>query len=198
MSDFVRPVPLEHAYRLINHGPVVLVSATYGGDTNVMAAAWVCALDFSPPKVTLVLDKATHTRALVEASGQCLLHVPTRDQARMVLGLGSDTARQDPHKLSKHGVQWFQPTEGSPNLVQGCAAWLQCRVILEPHNQAAYDLFIAEVDAAWADERVFSGGRWHFEGAPDGMRTLHYVAGGQFFVTGAPWWVEDRVPDGTT
>ncbi|EGH49750.1 flavin reductase-like protein, partial [Pseudomonas syringae pv. pisi str. 1704B] len=36
---------------------------------NVMAAAWACALDFSPPKVTLVIDKMTKTRELVEKSG---------------------------------------------------------------------------------------------------------------------------------
>ena len=47
------------------------------------------------------------------------------------------------------------------------------------------DLFIGEVVAAWADERVFRAGRWHFDEAPDHLRSLHYVAGGQFYVTGA-------------
>ena len=70
-------------------------------------------------------------------------------------------------------------------LVQGCAAWLLCRVIPEPHNQQAYDLFIGEVLAAWADERVFRNGHWEFDTAPDELRTLHYVAGGQFYATGA-------------
>jgi hypothetical protein len=31
---------------------------------------------------------------------------------------------------------------------------------------------------------VFSDGRWHFEDAADSLRTLHYVAGGQFYLTG--------------
>ena len=39
--------------------------------------------------------------------------------------------------------------------------------------------------AAWADARVFRDGRWQFDTAPDELRTLHHVAGGQFFVTGA-------------
>mgnify|MGYP006157314425 CR=1 FL=1 len=34
----------------------------------------------------------------------------------------------------------------------GCAAWLVCKLIPEPHNQQSYDLFIAEVVAAWAFE----------------------------------------------
>ena len=39
---------------------------------------------------------------------------------------------------------------------------------------------------AWADARVFRDGRWHFEDAPDDLRTIHHVAGGQFLVKGAP------------
>ncbi len=50
-------------------------------------------------------------------------------------------------------------------LVEGCVGWLACRLVPEPHNQQAYDLFIGEVVGAWADERVFRDGRWHFEDA---------------------------------
>ncbi|MBB5610983.1 hypothetical protein HDE71_005554 [Janthinobacterium sp. S3M3] len=45
MTNHIAPVPLEKAYRLLNHGPSVLVSARHGGVDNVMAAAWACALD---------------------------------------------------------------------------------------------------------------------------------------------------------
>lgn len=67
-------------------------------------------------------------------------------------------------------------------LPAGCIGWLECRVIPEPHIQQAYDLFLGEVLAAWADPAVFSAGRWHFGG--DEQRSIHYVAGGQFFATG--------------
>mgnify|MGYP000718130217 CR=1 FL=1 len=33
------PVPLDKAYRLLNHGPTVLVSASHAGEDNAMAAA---------------------------------------------------------------------------------------------------------------------------------------------------------------
>ena len=179
------PVPLDKAYRLLNHGPTVLVSAHHAGEDNVMAAAWACALDFAPPKVTVVLDKATRTRALVEASRQFALQLPTQAQAALTLALGSESAKDHPDKLQRHGVERFHAPGHAVPLVQGCAAWLICRLIPEPHNQQAYDLFIAEVVAAWADERVFRGGHWEFDTAPDALRTLHYVAGGQFYATGA-------------
>lgn len=179
------PVPLDQAYRLLNHGPTVLVSSAHQGQHNVMAAAWSCPLDYAPPKVTVVIDKATRTRALVEGSGCFVLNVPARALAAQTVGVGSDSAKDVPDKLHKHGVQTFAVDATPVPLVRGCVAWLVCRVVPEPHNQQAYDLFIGEVTAAWADERVFSAGRWHFEDAPDELRTLHYVAGGQFYATGA-------------
>ena len=54
----------------------------------------------------------------------------------------------------------------------------------EPHNQATYDLFIAEIVAAWADDRVFSNGRWHFDGVDASLRSLHHIAGGHFYAIG--------------
>ena len=57
MNDSIKPVSLDKAYRLLSHGPTVLVSARHDGVDGVMAAAWACALDFDPPKLTVVLDK---------------------------------------------------------------------------------------------------------------------------------------------
>jgi hypothetical protein len=31
---------------------------------------------------------------------------------------------------------------------------------------------------------VFDGGRWHFDEAEDGLRTLHHVAGGHYLAIG--------------
>lgn len=179
-----QPVALDKAYRLMNHGPTVLVSASHAGVANVMAAAWAGVLDFMPPKLTVVLDKATATRALIEASGQFALQLPTRAMAALTTGVGTDSAHTVPDKLHKHGVQLFSvPGSGVP-LVQGCVGWLLCRLIPEPHNQQTYDLFIGEVTAAWADDRVFSQGRWHFDQADNALRTIHHVAGGSYLVSG--------------
>src|ERR1700739_3440788 len=79
-------VELEKSYRLLNHGPTVLVSSAFNGRQNVMAAAWSMPLDFSPPKVTVVIDRNTLTRELVEGSGEFVLNIPTREQARIPLG----------------------------------------------------------------------------------------------------------------
>ena len=78
------PVELPKAYRLLNHGPTVFVSAQHGEDQDVMAAAWACALEITPAKVTVVLDKSSKTRELVEQSGYFALQVACFDQIDMV------------------------------------------------------------------------------------------------------------------
>lgn len=193
-APHLRPVPLAKAYRLLNHGPTVLVTSAHGGRRNVMAAAWNMALDFDPPKVAVVIDKATYTRALVEASGRFALNVPCRAQAAATLAVGQwsgrdvDSTADAPDKFALAGLDVWQPEVGGARdwpMVVGSVACLACRVIPEPHNQARYDLFLAEVVGAWADERVFADGHWHYGDDTDpGLRTLHYVAGGAFFAIG--------------
>jgi len=187
----ITPVPLSKAYRLINHGPTVLVSARHGGCDNVMAAAWACGLDFEPPKVTVVIDKIAATRALIERSGYFALQVPTQHQLDLTHALGNISQSQDPDKLVHAGVELFEMPNSDVPLVKGCSAWLICKLISEPHNQETYDLFIGEVVGAWADSRVFQDGHWKYEQAPSGLRSIHYIAGGQFYAIGQAMNVKD-------
>lgn len=99
MNQHIAPVELSKSYRLLNHGPTVLVSAQHNDEVNVMAAAWACALEFSPAKVTVVLDKTTKTRELVEKSGYFALQVPCYEQLNMVHQLGSISQFDDSEKL---------------------------------------------------------------------------------------------------
>lgn len=185
----VVPVDLGKAYRLINHGPTVLVSSAHGSRRNVMAAAWSMPLDFSPPKVAVVIDRKTFTRELIEASGELALCVPTRAQVDAVSQVGSSSGREQ-DKFEAAGLSAFAGSKIAAPLVDGCVAWLECRLLDEPEMAQRYDLFLAEVVAAWADERLFDAGRWR---AIDPQHsTLHHVAGGVFFTQGEP--VEARRP----
>jgi flavin reductase (DIM6/NTAB) family NADH-FMN oxidoreductase RutF len=183
-------VALPQAYRLLNHGPTVLVSAAHGGRRNVMAAAWAMPLDFDPPKVAVVIDKATFTRGLVEASGRFALNLPCRALADATFTVGSTSAKeqgpQDADKFDRCGLASFDGAATGLPLIEGCVAWLECRVLPEPHVQQAYDLFVGEVVAVQADSRVFSKGRWHFAPEHESLRTLHHIAGGAFFSVADP------------
>jgi flavin reductase (DIM6/NTAB) family NADH-FMN oxidoreductase RutF len=174
-------VDLNKAYRLMNHGPTVIVTSHHGGRSNIMSAAWSMPLDFDPPKVAVVIDKSTFTRGLVEASGEFVLNIPARAQARLTVDVGSESGA-GVDKFAAHGIAVSAGAIVQAPLVDGCLAWLECRLIREPHIQQAYDLFLGEVVAAWADPAVFDGAHWKM--VEGGKRSIHYVAGGHFFETG--------------
>lgn len=182
----LKPVSADRIYRLFNTGATTLVSAVHEGDEDIMAAAWASALDLTPAKATVVIDKSHYTRGLVEKSGYFALGLPMVRTAPVVMKLGSVSRHDDPEKLAKSGGTFFKMPGFDMPLVEGCAAWVVFRLVPEPHNQAAYDLFIGEAVAAWADDRVFSDGRWHLETASDDLHTLHYVSGGHFYALGRP------------
>jgi flavin reductase (DIM6/NTAB) family NADH-FMN oxidoreductase RutF len=58
-------IDLNKAYRLLNHGPTILISSCHNGKQNIRAAAWACALDFNPTKITVVIDKSIYTSELM-------------------------------------------------------------------------------------------------------------------------------------
>lgn len=178
-------VELTKAFRLLNHGPTTMITTAHSGKRNVMAAAWVCTLDFNPPKVTVVIDSNTYTRELMEAEGTFAINLPCVKQIEMVKKVGAisgrDLAQTD--KFSEYGIDTFAAQNINAPLIQDCVAWLECKILPEPHTQSTYDLFIAEVIAAHADERVFKDGKWHFEGH-EALRTIHHIAGGAFYATG--------------
>jgi flavin reductase (DIM6/NTAB) family NADH-FMN oxidoreductase RutF len=184
MNKHIAPVPLEKAYRLLNHGPTILVSSHHGGVDNVMAAAWACALDYAPPKLTVVLDKTAKTRELVEKSGTFVIQVPTASQLQLTYETGHRSLFKEPDKLERSGVELFKIDGYELPFVAGCSAWLACKLIPEPHNQQTYDLFIGEITGAWSDTRAFKGGHWNFENADPAWRSLHYIAGGHFYAIG--------------
>ena len=179
-------VPLPDSYRLINHGPTTLITSRYGERTNVMAAAWVMALDFDPPKLAAVIAQDTFSRELVDASKELVVSLPTVAMKDITLTVGRTSGRDFPpghDKLAAFGLKAVPAQVVGAPLIDGCAAWLECKVIENPALAQSYDLFICEVVAAWADDRVFRDGTWHFEEHPE-LRTLHHLARGVFFATG--------------
>ena len=185
MNEHFRPVALEHASRLINHGPTVLVTSAAGAQRNVMAAAWSMPVEFTPPRIAVVIDKRTFTRELVMASGAFGLCIPGAGLADITYAVGSTSGR-DGDKFSRYGIEARPgPVLGLPMIEAGCAAWLECRLISEPHAEETYDTCFAEVVAAAADERIFAQGHWSVRDDNAALHTLHHLGGGHFARAGA-------------
>lgn len=185
-ANFREAVDLAHCTRLLNHGPVTIITSQHEGRANVMAASWAMPLDFSPPKVVVVIDNNTLTRRLIEASGVFGLQVPGVAFARQTLAVGTSNG-VELDKFAAFRLETFRAQKIDVPMLAACTAWMECKVI--PDDSQRYDLILAEVVAAYADRRAYSDNRWHFDEAPE-LRTCHYVAGGTFFATGEPFEVQ--------
>ena len=194
-NDLVRNVPKARhdprcrrsarTYRLLNHGPVTLVTSAHGERRNIMAAAWAMPLDFDPPKVAVVIDKSTLTRELIEASGVFVLNVPCRAQARATLDVGSISGRDlaDSDKFTHFGLATRAGTAIAVPLLEGAsagwnAAWSASRTI------RAATIFSSAKSCRQCRRRRLPRRPLAFRGRPEAKRTLHYVAGGAFYVIG--------------
>lgn len=192
-----QPVALEHASRLVNHGPTALVTSAHAGRRNVMAAAWSMPVEFTPPRIAVVIDKHTWTRELVAASGAFAINLPGRALADLTYTVGNVSGRDTTgggDKFERYRVATFDgPVLGLP-LIEGCVAWLECRLIPEPHCEDAYDTCFAEVVSASADSRVFAHGRWSFRDDNAELHTLHHLGGGAFAWPGRAIQAERLAP----
>ncbi len=180
-----QPVALHHASRLVNHGPTVLVSTVHGGRRNIMAAAWSMPVEFTPPRIAVVVDKKTFTSELLKASDRFALSLPVPALADLTYRVGSESGRDladDGDKFERHRIAAFDGPVLQLPLVEGCCAWLELRRIAEPHSETAYDTVFGEVVSAQADDRVFAQGRWSFRDDNAALHTLHHLGGGAFAV----------------
>lgn len=173
-------IPLAKSWKLLNHGPVTLVTSASGGQINVMAASWAMPLDYDPPKVLLVLDSNAHSRKLVDASGEFGLQVPKRKIAAQTVAVGQ-TSGMECDKFARFGLKTFPAQKIAAPMLEDCVAWMECKVI--PDATQRYDLFIAEVVACYVDDISFHDNQWDF-GSDPMERTMHYISNGEFFATG--------------
>ena len=134
-----KDVQLSHASRLVNHGPTVLVTTEHRGRRNVMAAAWSMPVEFTPPRIAVVVDKKTYTSELLQASGRFALCLPVPPLADLTYRVGSESGRDlvdGADKFVRHGIATFTgPVLGLP-LVEGCCAWLELRHICRGAHRA--------------------------------------------------------------
>ncbi|CAG9248130.1 flavin reductase family protein [Paraburkholderia unamae] len=183
LSTFA-PVALEHASRLINHGPTVLVTSSDGKRRNVMAAAWSMPVEFTPPRIAIVIDKRTFTRELINASGTFGVIIPGAAAIDLTYAVGSVSGR-DTDKFQRFDIAAVTgPKLGLPLLEAGCSAWMECRLIPERHTEDAYDTCFAEVVAAAADPRAFRNGHWELDSSNADLHTIHHLGAGNFVRAG--------------
>ena len=166
----IRDLPLSQVYKLLEPGPVVLLTTAHKGRPNVMAMSWHMMVEFNPPLVACVVSGANHSFAALKKTGQCVIAIPTVELAPLVVKIGNLSGREvDKFEAldlpSRPGAKVAAP------LLTDCYANLECKVS-DTAFVRKYNLFILEVVKAWIDRAIRS------------PRTIHHKGFGTFSVDG--------------
>jgi len=163
--------PLHQVRRLLEPGPVVLVSSHWRGQSNIMTMGWHMMLEFTPALVACCISPANHSFELVRRSRQCVINLPTADMVDAVVGVGNCSAAEGIDKFAAFGPTPAPAREVEAPLIDQCYANFECR-LHDASRVAKYHLFIWEVVRA------------HAAKTPKHPRTLHYRGNGEFMVAG--------------
>lgn len=168
-------VPLSRAYRLVGHGPVLLVSTQGLEHPNVAPIAWYAPYDTDPARFILVIAGGHATFKNIVRTGELVLNIPGPELASAVLAAGSASATDSPDKFTLAGLETEPSEKVLVPRVRGCIAWMECRLV-DPELARSHELIMAELLCASCLESA-----WR-ESSPDVERhpTLHHLGGQRF------------------
>jgi flavin reductase (DIM6/NTAB) family NADH-FMN oxidoreductase RutF len=165
-----KSLPLSKVYRLLEPGPVVLVTTASKGRANIMTMSWHTMLEFEPPLLGCVISNRNYSFDILKATKECVINIPTVELAKQVVGCGNCSG-QKVDKFKKFSLTPMDAACVKPPLIDECYANLECKVV-DGKMIAKYNLFILEVVKAWIDP------------AQKHPQTIHHQGMGTFMVAG--------------
>ncbi|RWK16599.1 MAG: flavin reductase family protein, partial [Mesorhizobium sp.] len=125
----MRELPLAEVYRLIEPGPVVLLSTrSEQGRSNVMTMSWHTMVAVAPPTIACVVSSNDRSFFALRQTKECVIAIPEVGLAEKVVKVGNCSGRD----TDKFATAWLTPLPAervSAPLVAECFANLECRVV---------------------------------------------------------------------
>lgn len=113
------------ARRLLNPGPVAIVTTAWRGIANAAPIAWTTPLSMNPPLVGVVIHPHRHTADMIRFSEEFAINIPGPDLVKQTAFLGSQTGLNN-DKLAASKLQSFSAQMIEAPLIDGCLAWIEC------------------------------------------------------------------------
>ncbi|PLX49756.1 MAG: hypothetical protein C0613_06140 [Desulfobulbaceae bacterium] len=170
----------SRANRLINHGPVVLISCRDGDRTNIMTAAWAMPASHTPPMLAVAIGPSRFTHDLIINSNEFVVNVPGADLLDAVWYCGTKHG----HELDKFAECNLSAQNGkevAAPLIGEAIGAIECRLSSHP-TAGDHTIMVGEVVAAWAKAELFETRLLVEKSA---AQTLHHLGGPHFCRPGA-------------
>jgi flavin reductase (DIM6/NTAB) family NADH-FMN oxidoreductase RutF len=154
----MKELPLSEVYRLIEPGPVIMVTTCDGKKQDIMTMSWHMMVDFNPPLLSFVMSSANLSQSYLRKTGECVIAIPGADLMDIAIEIGNCSGR-DLDKFKKFPITAARASLVKAPLVKECLANLECRVVNDSLADD-YELFVLEVVKAWTspdrkEQRIF-------------------------------------------
>jgi len=173
-------IPLDKSNRLINHGPLIMVSSFYKSKPNVCTVAWNMPVDFNPPKVACVIGEDNYTFECIKETKEFIINIPPKSLLKKAIQCGS-VSGDEVDKFKKFKLTQSPAAKVNAPLVEECIAHLECKLIREDLADE-YNMFLADVVCAWVEESVFKDSLLEVE--KPGAKTIHHLGARVFMFPG--------------
>jgi flavin reductase (DIM6/NTAB) family NADH-FMN oxidoreductase RutF len=190
------PYPPSKVYRLIEPGPVLLVSTgpptkskskpqrdANSNDINVMTMGFHMMVQHSgPPLIAACIGSWDATYARLQATRECVLAVPSVEMAETVVDIGNcsmddlESAQGPGNKFEKFGLEALPAAKVGAPLVGGEHVIGNVECVVEYDGMVdRYNLWVLRVVKAWVNEG---------KKLEEGGRMFHHRGDGTFSVDG--------------
>ena len=166
----MKDLPLSEVYKLLEPGPVVLLTTARQGRQNVMTMSWHMMVDFVPPLIACVVSNGDYSFAALRANKECVIAIPDVSLAETIVKIGNCSGR-DTDKFVKFGLTARPAQHVAAPLIGECFANLECHVI-DTRFVNKYNIFLLETVKAWRSA------------TPAQPKTIHHQGFGTFAVDG--------------
>src|SRR5262245_49233131 len=135
-----KDLPVSQIRRFLEPGPIVLVSSSWRGKTNIMTMGWHTVMEFEPSRIGCYIWKTNHSSGLINARKQCAITIPTYDPISEAIGIGNcSSASVD--KFAKFALTPVPANRIDAPLIKQCYANFECRLV---EFLAKYSFFVFE------------------------------------------------------
>jgi flavin reductase (DIM6/NTAB) family NADH-FMN oxidoreductase RutF len=166
--------PLE-SLRLLNGGPVALITTRWRDKTNVMPAIWYTPLSRTPPLIGVVVHPGRYTHDMIKFSEEFAISFPAPDLLNHTHYFGM-VSGVDVGKLELAKLATFRASKVEAPLIENCIAWIECG-LEDSYRIGDHELFVGRVLVAQTDLEAF-GETWSLED-PE-YRPLHYLGADRY------------------
>lgn len=167
------------ARRLLNPGPVAIVTAAWRGMVNAAPIAWTAPLSMAPPLVGCVIHPHRHTADMIRFSEEFAINIPPAALIKQTAFLGSQSGLNT-NKLEAAGLETFSAMRIDAPLIEGCLAWIECG-LQDVIAVGDHTLFVGSVVRVQALDEAYAG-QWLLK--DPAFSPLTYIGGTTYATIG--------------